>query len=110
MNLPFICDEQGLPTDTGNLPCVVSDTQINPPPWDRAPEGPYLYDLMGDHPFLVSLGGDFLGYIVPDYDFQAGEAPGSHYEETNSASEYLTTDWLTHITEALTKLNEAQPD
>lgn len=57
-----------------------------------APEPPYLNDLMpGRYPWVVGLGMDELGYLVPPYDFVVHpltpylrEAEGDHYEETNS--------------------------
>ncbi len=55
------------------------------------PEGPYLKDKMyGTYRFIVGMGNDELGYIVPEYDLELGDPPwvseaeGDHYEETNS--------------------------
>ena len=57
-----------------------------------APEGPYLKDQMA-RPFnwIIGLGNDELGYIIPEYNFVISErvpfieeAGGDHYEETNS--------------------------
>lgn len=64
----------------------------NPPDLSQAPEPPYLKDLMGaQYNWILGLGNDEIGYIVPSYDFQVDssapylvEAPGDHYEETNS--------------------------
>ncbi|MCA9715558.1 MAG: hypothetical protein H6713_28330 [Myxococcales bacterium] len=63
----------------------------NPPDVDSSPDGPYLKERMaGDFRWIIGLGNDELGYIVPEYDFQLAsnayfdEAPGDHYEETNS--------------------------
>jgi len=64
----------------------------NPPDLDAAPDGPYLKDLMGGtHRWILGLGNDEIGYLVPSYDYQLDEslpyieqAPGDHYEETNS--------------------------
>jgi len=66
----------------------------NPPDMSAAPgsETPLKRAMPGDHIFLLGLGNDELGYLVPPYDFVlAGsasayfnEAPGDHYEETNS--------------------------
>ena len=89
----WLCGPDGLPIEGGALPCVVKPSQENPPRWELAPEGPYLYELAGERPFFIGLGMDFLGYIVPEYDFVAGAAAGSHYEETNSASGEMTTLW-----------------
>src|SRR5262249_39772082 len=63
----------------------------NPPDLSKAPPPPYVCGLMeGEFPMAFGLARDFVGYIIPDYDFQLGttpyvsEAPGDHYEETNS--------------------------
>lgn len=62
-----------------------------PPDLSAAPAGPYLADRLGDGPkWVVSLGNDEIGYLIPPYDFVVGsvpylsEAEGDHYEETNS--------------------------
>ncbi|MCZ7683139.1 MAG: hypothetical protein M5U28_31765 [Sandaracinaceae bacterium] len=59
-----------------------------------APGPPYLRDLAredADQVWLLGLTNDFLGYFIPEFDYELGpgvpyltEAPGSHYEETNS--------------------------
>ncbi len=100
------CDEQGLPTanDDGTNPCIISKDAVNPPDWSAAPDGPYMYDRVpGRVPFFIGLGMDFLGYMVPPYDFEfdGSEAPGDHYEETNSASGKLVPDWLEAMGEVL---------
>ncbi len=64
----------------------------NPPDLSQAPDGPYLEDhLASADPWLLGLGNDEIGYIIPPYDFQLDEVnpyfdepPGDHYEETNS--------------------------
>jgi hypothetical protein len=64
----------------------------NPPLVENAPEGPYLAELMEtEHGWILGLGNDELGYIIPAYDFEVhpnipylDEAEGDHYEETNS--------------------------
>ena len=68
--------------------------QENAPDPEKAPKGPYLFDLMGgepDHRMVFGATGDFLGYIIPSYNFvleplapYIAEAKGEHYEETNS--------------------------
>lgn len=94
-----VCDDQGLPTvdNSGTKPCIVKADQENPPDWSKAPDGPYVYDwLPGQYPFFIGLGQDFLGYMVPEYDFQYNngqDVPGNHYEETNSASGQLLPLW-----------------
>jgi hypothetical protein len=62
-----------------------------PPDLSKAPAGPYLRDIMpGKVKFLLGLGLDELGYLVPGYDFRVSDTnpyidrpPGDHYEETN---------------------------
>ena len=64
----------------------------NPPDMSAAPEGPYFKDQMGSqYNWILGLGNDEVGYIVPPYDFELdpsapylSEAEGDHYEETNS--------------------------
>jgi len=71
---------------------VVDDDNPNPPDLSAAPEAPYLKDrLSGSVQWIIGLGNDQLGYIVPAYDFELDEyspwfdeAEGDHYEETNS--------------------------
>jgi hypothetical protein len=74
-----------------NVEFIHADNE-NPPDVANAPEGPYIKDRMtGTYRWLIGLGNDELGYIIPAYDFQladsmpwVNEAPGNHYEETNS--------------------------
>jgi hypothetical protein len=64
----------------------------NPPNIDDAPAGPYLKDRMsGDTKWIIGLGNDEVGYIIPEYNFKLhetmpylDEADGDHYEETRS--------------------------
>ncbi len=64
----------------------------NPPDLSAAPAGPYWGDLLlTEHAWIVGMGNDELGYIIPEYDFITSdsvpyleEAEGDHYEETNS--------------------------
>ena len=107
------CDSRGLPLGVegsmgGSFPCLVRSSQTNPPDWSAAPQPPYGYDLIQGMPFFIGLGGDFLGYIIPTYDFQDGDAPGDHYEETNSAGARLTPDWLTALKQTLEGLSSSQ--
>jgi hypothetical protein len=77
----------GDPTKT-----MVDENNPNPPDISQAPEGPYLLEGMpGEHAWILGLGNDELGYIIPEYNFQLHEnipwfeqAEGDHYEETNS--------------------------
>ena len=79
---------------TGGYPLVQPDNP-NPPDLAAAPAGPYLRDLIAADgsrfQWLIGLGQDELGYLMPSYDFQLHPAApyvdrpeGDHYEETNS--------------------------
>lgn len=70
-------------------------TSENPPDISLAPDGPFLKDILrsdgSQFQWLVGLGQDEVGYILPNYDYELAElspyiseAPGEHYEETNS--------------------------
>jgi hypothetical protein len=71
---------------------IVDEGNPNPPDLSQAPEGPYLKDLLsGEHRWIVGMGNDELGYMIPPYNFKLDEtvpwfdeAEGDHYEETNS--------------------------
>ena len=70
----------------------ISADNPNPPDVSQAPSPPYFKDLLGgDQNWIVGLGNDEIGYLVPPYDYQLDDnAPwfvqpeGDHYEETNS--------------------------
>ncbi|GAB4207131.1 MAG: hypothetical protein OHK0013_24480 [Sandaracinaceae bacterium] len=69
---------------------------IENPPVIPAEEIPHVLqlrdgDVEPDDVWLLGLAGDFLGYFVPEFDYELNEAlpflaeaPGQHYEETNS--------------------------
>jgi hypothetical protein len=71
-------------------------TRPNLPNFDEAPQPPYLRDLVlandgVEYPMLLGLAHDFVGYIVPGYNYVLNpenpyltEAEGDHYEETYS--------------------------
>jgi hypothetical protein len=75
---------------------IVDPANENPPNLALAPDGPYLRDLVAMNPgvelaLLFGAAEDFLGYIVPAYNYELDpsspyleEAKGDHYEETNS--------------------------
>jgi len=73
---------------------LVDTAAENPPDLSRAPGPPYVRDLArpdAEHVWLLGLTGDEIGYFVPEFDYQLDarmpyidEAPGHHYEETNS--------------------------
>ncbi len=82
---------------TGPLQDVLSAGNDNAPDLSLAPGGPYLVDrLLGQsdditHTMVWSLANDELGYLIPNYNYKLhenspylNEAPGDHYEETNS--------------------------
>lgn len=68
----------------------------NAPDLGMAPAAPYLRDVMLSNPgvkyvFSAGLAEDFVGYIVPSFNYVLdaqnpyfAEAAGDHYEETNS--------------------------
>ena len=72
----------------------INTTKPNAPDVSRAPKPPYLIDVMDGDPKLRMTWGmthDFIGYIVPRYNWVLDdkkpyleEAAGDHYEETNS--------------------------
>ncbi len=76
---------------------LVDPDNVNPPKLDQAPAGPYIKDRMpGMYPWLIGLGNDELGYIIPEYNFELDpknpynrEAEGDHYEETNSLGPHM---------------------
>lgn len=73
---------------------LLNPSEPNGPDLSRAPAPPYLIDHMDglrEHRMVFGLTMDFLGYILPRYNFVLHEtkpyfddAPGDHYEETNS--------------------------
>lgn len=78
---------------------IIGEDNENPPAIDEGPAGPYLRELTfgARHTMIVGLGNDELGYLIPDYDFKTNEAapyfeeaPGDHYEETNSTGPAIT--------------------
>ena len=76
---------------------LVDPNNVNPPKLDQAPAGPYIKDRMpAMYPWLIGLGNDELGYIIPEYNFELApgtpyidEAEGDHYEETNSLGPHM---------------------
>jgi hypothetical protein len=80
---------------------VVDPMNPNPPNLDAAPVGPYLLERIAAedplrYPWIIGLGNDELGYIIPEYDFLLddllpyfNEPEGDHYEETNSIGPHM---------------------
>ncbi len=73
---------------------IVDTKKPNAADLTKAPQPPYLFDLMDGDPenrMVWGLSLDFLGYIVAQFNFVLDpdlpyltRAPGDHYEETNS--------------------------
>jgi hypothetical protein len=75
---------------------LMDTTKPNAPDLSKAPKGPYLRDLVlanpgVRYPVLAGLAEDYVGYIVPAYNYVLDpsnpyltEAAGEHYEETYS--------------------------
>jgi hypothetical protein len=75
---------------------IMDETKPNHPDLSTAPKGPYLRDLVlansgVRYPVLAGLAEDYIGYIVPAYNYVLNpdnpyltEADGDHYEETYS--------------------------
>jgi len=101
----------GSHTNIGNYEDPIVDLeQPNPANLANAPEGPYLKDRMGGtHNWILGLGNDELGYIIPEYNFildeavaYLREAEGDHYEETNSLGPRtagLVEEWAVRLLE-----------
>ena len=80
---------------TYGLP-LVDPSNPAPPDLASAPGPPYLRDLLletdgVEHALVFGMAEDFLGYVVPAYNYRLAdrfpyftEAEGDHYEETNS--------------------------
>lgn len=97
----------------GGCDALIDEDDINPPDVTMAPTGPFLRARMmsrrseASSAWLLGCTQDFLGYFIPDFDFELdpalayiGEAPGDHYEETNSVG---TQGWprIRSVTEEL---------
>ena len=75
---------------------IMDTTKPNSPDLTKAPQPPYLRDLVlanagVKYPVLAGLAEDYIGYIVPSYNYVLNpdnpyltEADGDHYEETYS--------------------------
>jgi len=85
-------------SNTGPLQELSDPTDPYAPQLSEAPSGPYLEDLMpGSVHMIFGLANDEIGYFIPDYNYRVDEsnpfleeAPGSHYEETNSTGPSVT--------------------
>ena len=107
--LDLQCEENLLPPGETPVdathPCMVSPSNPNPPDVAEAPNGGFVRDaLPGDVIFVLGLGMDELGYLVPPYDFEllegaeyVGEPDGDHYEETNSTGPNILMNVLDNL-------------
>ncbi|HCP47284.1 MAG TPA: hypothetical protein DIU15_14680 [Deltaproteobacteria bacterium] len=85
-------------SNTGPLQELYDPDDPYAPQISEAPEGPYLEDLMsGSVRMILGLANDEIGYFIPDYNYRLDEAnpfieeaPGEHYEETNSTGPSAT--------------------
>ena len=91
----FVGGKDGSYTPAGEP--VVDTTAVNPPDLTMAPDNGYLRERAmaarpdAEYVFLFGCSEDFFGYFVPEFDYEldrlspyTSEAPGDHYEETNS--------------------------
>ena len=106
-----LCNEDLLPpaeddTEDNTYPCLIDPGNSHPPDLSLAPNTGFLKDVLpGEVFFVIGLGNDELGYIIPEYDFVLHEgapyvarAPGRHhYEETNSIGPNVMRTVLTEI-------------
>jgi hypothetical protein len=95
----------------------LDDSQPNLPDLTAAPDGPYLRDLVlandgVEYPIALGLANDYVGYIVPAYNYVLNpdnpyidEADGDHYEETYS----LGPDVERHVIHPLLELVSWRP-
>jgi hypothetical protein len=82
----------GSHTNIGDYTDPIFDSEREfPPDFSKAPTGPFLKERMaGEMNWIVGLGNDELGYIIPEYNFILDERvpylmeASGHYEETNS--------------------------
>jgi hypothetical protein len=92
-------------------------TKPNLPDFTRAPAPPYMRDLVLAHPgvrypVLAGLGENFVGYIVPAYNFVLDpsnpyivEAEGDHYEEVYALGPLVEQ----HVVESILELLRYRP-
>jgi hypothetical protein len=96
------CADNGAQCELGtNAGCgasVICNAKPNAPDLTTAPKGPYMRDLVLAHdgvryPAVAGLAENYIGYIVPMYNFVLAtsgpwlnEAEGDHYEEVYALS------------------------
>ena len=106
------CNSQ-TPCNTG-VQCVPT---ANLPLFDQAPQPPYMRDLVLAHtgvkyPVLAGLAEDYVGYIVPAYNYAMDpnnpfitQADGDHYEEVYSLGPLVEE----HVVHPILQLLQYQP-
>ena len=90
----------------------IDPSNVDPPDMSAIPTEPPLKRVMpGRTVFLLGLGNDELGYMPPPYDFKLDpvqpwfeEAPGDHYEETNSVGPDMLPLLEGHVRDLVTLL------
>jgi hypothetical protein len=91
---------------------LVNPDNPNPPDMTLAPTGPFLKDLLqadgSQFQWLIGLGQDEVGYIVPNYNYKladlspyVSEADGDHYCETNSLGPQVHDDVVIPLAELI---------
>ncbi len=92
---------------------LFDSTKPNLPKFDEAPAPPYMRDLVLAHPgvrypICVGLAENYVGYIVPAYNYVLDpsdpyivEAEGDHYEEVYSLSPFVEQHTVHPILELL---------
>lgn len=99
LNHTMWCSDPGHADCSHGEPCPGTTTcgaRPNQPMFDQAPQPPYMRDLVLAHPgvrypIVAGLAEDYIGYIVPAYNYALDpnnpyitEAQGDHYEEVYS--------------------------
>lgn len=83
----------------------------NPPKLEKAPADGHLYQLTdptAKFKWSLGLGNDMMGYLVPSWNYELdpndpyyAEAPGDHYEETNSVGPKVEAEVIDPIRDML---------
>jgi hypothetical protein len=93
----------------------------NPPKLANAPANGHIHQLAdptAKFKWSLGLGNDMIGYIVPSWNYELDpndpyyeEAPGDHYEETNSVGPKVESEVIDPIRDMLknTKTPIARP-
>jgi hypothetical protein len=94
-------------------PLIAPDNTVNLPDWDKVHPGPSMRELVlanpgVKYPVFAGQAEDYVGYIVPEYNYvlhptnpYIEEAEGDHYEETYSLGPEIETQGVDPILELL---------